>query len=53
MKARFKCLNCGTLWEDRPGPTQCPACSFSYVKWVNFATMCKMWELREKIKNKV
>ena len=53
MLAKHKCLQCGYEWESRPGPTQCPLCNHLYIKWVNYDEMRKMWDDREKIKNKV
>lgn len=32
----FRCLKCGFIWKDYPGPTECPNCNHLYVKWVNF-----------------
>lgn len=52
MLAHFKCLKCGYEWDSNPGPTQCPKCGHLYVKWVNYEEMRKMWDEREKNKNK-
>jgi len=37
--AKFKCLKCGYLYEDKPGPTQCPKCRHLWVKWLNYEEM--------------
>ena len=52
-EAKYKCLNCGFEWGCKPGPTQCPFCHNLYVKWVNYDELRKIWDDREKTKNKV
>lgn len=53
MLAKHRCLKCGFEWDSKVGPTQCPKCYHLYVKWVNYEEMRKVWDDREKIKNKV
>ena len=43
--ADFKCLKCNYRWKSEPGPTQCPICGHLYIKWLNFESMMKQWEL--------
>jgi len=52
MFAIYKCLNCGHEWTGLPGPTQCPLCLHLYVKWLNYDELRKLWDDREKFKNK-
>jgi predicted nucleic acid-binding Zn-ribbon protein len=53
MFAIYKCLKCGKEWEHIIAPTQCPQCGHLYVKWVNYEQLRKIWDDREKNKNKV
>jgi len=34
--AEFKCVRCGFVWSDVPGPTSCPVCGHLYVEWTNY-----------------
>lgn len=54
MRAIYRCLNprCGMTWESKPGPVQCHICGHLYVKWMNYENLRKLWDIKEKIKNK-
>jgi hypothetical protein len=34
--AQYCCLGCGSRFEGWAGPTECPACSHVYVKWLDY-----------------
>jgi hypothetical protein len=36
MNAEYECQSCGFKWSGFPGPTGCPMCNHSYVKWTNY-----------------
>ena len=43
MQAEYKCLKCGYEYHGQTGPTQCPACGYEHVKWVNYEAMRNEW----------
>ncbi len=34
--AVYKCLKCGDIYNDIPGPTQCLECGSIWCEWVNW-----------------
>ncbi len=34
--ADYLCLRCRYVYQDDPGPTQCPKCGHLYIKWLNY-----------------